>query len=55
MRRSLGDRLGQSGDGELDRDQDLDLVNKSVMSKVVKVRQTRRRNCGASFLFLLAS
>ena len=35
-RRSLGDRLGSSGDGDTERDEEV--VNKSVMSRVVKVR-----------------
>ena len=40
-RRSLGDRLGSSGDGDMERDEEV--VNKSVMSRVVKVR--RPENC----------
>ena len=38
-RRSLPDRLGQSGDGDVERDEDV--VNKSVMSRVVKVFNQR--------------
>ena len=36
VRRSLGDRLGSSGDGDLEREEEV--VNKSIMSRVVKVR-----------------
>ena len=38
-RRSLGDRLGSSGDGDAERDEEV--VNKSVMSRVVKVRRLK--------------
>jgi len=38
-RRSLPDRLGQTGDGDVERDEDV--VNKSVMSRVVKEVKSR--------------
>jgi len=38
-RRSLGDRLGSSGDGDMERDEEV--VNKSVMSRVVKEVKSR--------------
>ena len=47
-RRSLGDRLGSSGDGDTERDEEV--VNKSVMSRVVKVRRLAREMCGDNVL-----
>ena len=37
-RRSMSDRLGQTGDGDGGREEGDDVVRKSVMSRVVKVK-----------------
>ena len=38
-RRSMSDRLGQTGDGDGGREEGDDVVRKSVMSRVVKVKK----------------